>query len=243
MPYVKELQSFKVFPLCHLHLTPPSSPFVLRQHWNYLPRPHILLLSPWQLSRPQLKWHQLRFLTGRDVTDDQRANLHKYLWETYNATEYLESFPFLVIGCHGGPPDDPPFSVAGAIAICRDAKEFAFITPIGEFAQGDEIEVDDDILDQIVRWKYLQRTSSFILPISGLSVRESVSYGQCLWWRCPLSAKRSTYVFVIVPWCGQAFVGLTLSPRGTTKTLPRIRSTIKHVYTHHSTTASPVLCW
>lgn len=29
------------------------------------------------------------------------------------------------------------------------------MTPTGEFAQGDEIEVDDDILDQIVRWKYL----------------------------------------------------------------------------------------
>ena len=112
-------------------------------------------------------WDSDGFLTARDITD-QRANLPKYLWETCNTTEHLESFPFLVIGCQGGPSDDPPSSVAGAIAICRDAKEFAFMTPIGDFAQGDEIEVGDDILDQIVRWKYLQRTSPFILPISGL---------------------------------------------------------------------------
>ncbi|RKK66198.1 hypothetical protein BFJ69_g15613 [Fusarium oxysporum] len=93
-------------------------------------------------------WGSDGFLTARDITD-QRANLHKYLWETCNATEHLESFPFLVIGCQRGPSDHPPFSVAGAIAIYRNAKEFAFMTPVGDFAQGDEIEVDDDILDQI----------------------------------------------------------------------------------------------
>ncbi|KAI7771106.1 hypothetical protein LZL87_013905 [Fusarium oxysporum] len=80
----------------------------------------------------------------------QRATLHKGLWGIYNAIKYLESFPFLVFGCHDGPPDDPPFLVARAIAIWRDAKDFAFMTLVGDFAQGDEIEVDDDILDQIV---------------------------------------------------------------------------------------------
>ncbi|EWZ28750.1 uncharacterized protein FOBCDRAFT_281845 [Fusarium oxysporum Fo47] len=68
----------------------------------------------------------------------------------HNATEYLESFPF-VIGCQGGPSDDPPFSVAGVIAIWRDAKDFGFMPLVGDFTQGDEIEVDDDILDQIMK--------------------------------------------------------------------------------------------
>ncbi|KAH7267557.1 uncharacterized protein BKA55DRAFT_684827 [Fusarium redolens] len=97
-------------------------------------------------------WDSEGFLTGRDVTDDQRAALHELLKEKYNATEFLESFPFLIIGCQGGPPDEDnrPFSVAGAIAIWRDAKEFNFNPLVGDLGQGDHIEVSDAILDQIV---------------------------------------------------------------------------------------------
>ncbi|KAG5749705.1 hypothetical protein H9Q70_007650 [Fusarium xylarioides] len=58
--------------------------------------------------------------------------------------------PFLVMECDGGPPHDPPFSVAGAIAIWRDAKDFPFFPLVGNFAHGDYIEVRDDIADQIV---------------------------------------------------------------------------------------------
>ncbi|KAK2124291.1 hypothetical protein NOF04DRAFT_1193982 [Fusarium oxysporum II5] len=165
MPYVKELQSFKVSPfviyvLLHLlHLLSSVNAEIIS---------HALISFCYHQgsyrdhSLNDIKfWDSNGFLTGRDVTD-QSANLHKYLWETYNATEYLESFPFLVMGCQGGPSDNPPFSVAGVIAIWRDAKDFGFMPLVGDFTQGDEIEVDDDILDQIVRWKYLQRMKSFL---------------------------------------------------------------------------------
>ncbi|KAI1037774.1 hypothetical protein LB503_009413 [Fusarium chuoi] len=95
-------------------------------------------------------WDSDGFLTVKNISDDQRATLNKYLVERYRLVAYTQSLPFLVMECHGGPPDDPPFSIAGAIAIWRDANDIPFLPVVGDFAIGDVIEVEDDIVDQIV---------------------------------------------------------------------------------------------
>ncbi|RBR24569.1 uncharacterized protein FIESC28_02619 [Fusarium coffeatum] len=96
-------------------------------------------------------WDSDGYLTGKDVSDEQRNTLYNLLNKDYGATDVLESFPFLIIGCSGGPPDKKkrPFSVAGAIAIWRDAEHFDFRPIVGDLGQGDPIEVDNSILDQI----------------------------------------------------------------------------------------------
>ncbi|KAF5699675.1 hypothetical protein FMUND_14636 [Fusarium mundagurra] len=95
-------------------------------------------------------WNNDGFLDVKNVTKDQWAILINHLWERYHVIGYLQSMPFLVMECDGGPPHDPPFSVAGAIAIWRDAKDFSFFPLVGNFAHGDYIEAEDDIVDQIV---------------------------------------------------------------------------------------------
>ncbi|KIL86385.1 hypothetical protein FAVG1_10214 [Fusarium avenaceum] len=97
-------------------------------------------------------WDDEGFMGASHLTSSQQQSLHKHLLETFNATEILESFPFLIIGCKGGPPDEDkrPFSVAGAIAIWRDAEDFNFMPIVGDLGYGDPIEVEDHILDQIV---------------------------------------------------------------------------------------------
>ncbi|KAF5578909.1 uncharacterized protein FSUBG_13699 [Fusarium subglutinans] len=81
---------------------------------------------------------------------DSFITLDKHLGERHNIVAYQESLPFLVLECHGGPPDDPPFSMAGAIAIWGDAEDGFFYPLVGDFADGEDIEVEDDIIDQIV---------------------------------------------------------------------------------------------
>ncbi|KAG4282107.1 hypothetical protein FPRO06_11010 [Fusarium proliferatum] len=95
-------------------------------------------------------WDSDGFLTVKNISDDQRATLNKYLVERYRLVAYTQSLPFLVMECHGSPPDDPPFPIAGAIAIWRDANDIPFLPVVGDFAIGDVIEVEDDIVDQIV---------------------------------------------------------------------------------------------
>ncbi|KAF5676492.1 hypothetical protein FCIRC_7051 [Fusarium circinatum] len=81
--------------------------------------------------------------------EDSFTTLDNYLGERYNIVGYQESLLFLVLECHGGPPDDPPFSVAGAFAIWGDAEDGFFYPLVGDFADGEKIEVEDDIIDQM----------------------------------------------------------------------------------------------
>lgn len=78
-------------------------------------------------------WDCDGFRTVKNISDDQRDTLNEYLVERYRIAACLESLPFVVMECHGGPPDDPPFSVAGAIAIWRDANDFPFRPIVGDF--------------------------------------------------------------------------------------------------------------
>ncbi|KAF4485546.1 hypothetical protein FAGAP_11609 [Fusarium agapanthi] len=101
-------------------------------------------------------------ISAENVTDEQHLAFRKFLFEHYNATELQESFPFLAIGCKGGPPpeDQRPFSVAGAIAIWLDAEDFYFRPIIGHKGQGEVLVVDDTIVNQI---EYLQIPSQDII--------------------------------------------------------------------------------
>ncbi|KLO78804.1 hypothetical protein LW93_4125 [Fusarium fujikuroi] len=109
-----------------------------------------MVSAAWKAIDDITYWDSEGSQHARNVSDDQRATLNQYLVEGYQVVAYQGSLPFLVMECDGGPPDNPPFSVAGAIAIWRDAND-CFLRPlVGDFAIGDEIEVEDDIIDQIV---------------------------------------------------------------------------------------------
>ncbi|KAF5648659.1 hypothetical protein F52700_975 [Fusarium sp. NRRL 52700] len=96
-------------------------------------------------------WDSDGDLDAKNVTRDQHNTLYDYLVERYHVVACLEALPFLVLECHGGPPHDPPFLVAGAIAIWRDAKDPFFRPLAGDFAHGDYVDIRDDMIDQIVQ--------------------------------------------------------------------------------------------
>ncbi|KAM0420551.1 hypothetical protein ACHAPT_011720 [Fusarium lateritium] len=100
-------------------------------------------------------WDKDGFLTGYDVSETQRLALRTILLQHYNATDLLECFPFVVIGCEGGPPSEEhrPFSIAGAVAIWRDAEDFHFKPLVGDLGQGDEIDIDPAMVDRMVRFE------------------------------------------------------------------------------------------
>ncbi|KAF5599982.1 hypothetical protein FPANT_2885 [Fusarium pseudoanthophilum] len=101
-------------------------------------------------------------ISAKDVTKEQHMALCRFLFDQYNVTEIQESFPFLVLGCKGGPPaeDQRPFSIAGAIAIWMDAEEFGFMPIVGYPGQGEILEIEDAIVNQV---EYLQIPSQDII--------------------------------------------------------------------------------
>ncbi|KAG5815339.1 hypothetical protein H9Q74_010038 [Fusarium xylarioides] len=126
-------------------------------------------------------------LSAKDVTKEQRLALRKLLFDEYNATELQESFPFLVIGCKGGPPaeDQRPFSVAGAIAIWTDAEDFYFRPFVGYPGQGEVLEVDDAIVNQI---EHLQ-----------IPPRDIILYFANLWPECQAVSVLWTFLVIELP--------------------------------------------
>ncbi|KAJ4307535.1 hypothetical protein N0V84_012661 [Fusarium piperis] len=97
-------------------------------------------------------WNEDGFLTNEHVTEPQRTALQIYLRQEYNVTDFLECFPFLLMGCEGGPPSEErrPFSIAGAIAIWKDASDFNFKPIFGDLGQEDEINIDPTMLKGLV---------------------------------------------------------------------------------------------
>lgn len=79
---------------------------------------------------------------------DARKELRHYLCEKYGVVTILFCEPFLVLGCDGclPSPDARPFSVAGQIAIWRDASDMNFIARVGTsgFASAFEGDKNDD---------------------------------------------------------------------------------------------------
>ncbi|KAF5001909.1 hypothetical protein FDECE_10813 [Fusarium decemcellulare] len=73
-----------------------------------------------------------RKFDSHNLSVAQQEAVHQYLFNIYNATGYLMSWPFLVIGCRGSPPseDDRPSSVAGAISIWRGADDMYNNAPL-----------------------------------------------------------------------------------------------------------------
>ncbi|KAF5556938.1 hypothetical protein FMEXI_992 [Fusarium mexicanum] len=98
--------------------------------------------------------------------NDHFTTLHKYLGGRYNIVAYQSSLPFLVLECDGGPPDDPPFSVAGAIAIWTYAGDGFFWPVVGGFAYGEDVEVEDNIIDQMYQTEISSR--DMILHLANL---------------------------------------------------------------------------
>ncbi|KAG8667476.1 hypothetical protein FPOAC2_12640 [Fusarium poae] len=115
-------------------------------------------------------------LTGNDVSDDHRMALFEVLWECYKATDFLETLPFLAIGCQGGPPDEDkrPFLVAGAIAIWTDAINFGTAPFVEDLERDDPVEVNDDFVDQVSRLSQLVEELS---PVGGQGHVEDVGQG------------------------------------------------------------------
>jgi hypothetical protein len=96
-------------------------------------------------------WDSDGFMTCQDIPEKHHRDLRAYLFEHYGAVDILEVLPFLVIGCKDGPPqeDSRPFSIAGAIAIWRDAHDMSFKPVVGDSGQADNIEIDQVFLDKI----------------------------------------------------------------------------------------------
>lgn len=65
---------------------------------------------------------------------------------------YSNAFPFLVIGCKGGPPsgEQRPCTIAEAIASWKDADDLNFKPLIGDLGQGDDIDIDPAMANRIL---------------------------------------------------------------------------------------------
>ncbi|KAM0362293.1 hypothetical protein HYE67_005827 [Fusarium culmorum] len=115
-------------------------------------------------------WDRYGCLTGHDVTNDQHRALLEVLRKNYKTTELLETFPFLIIGCQGSPPDEDkrPFSVARAIAIWRDARNSDMKHIVGDIGQGDDIEVEDDLILQMDFLEVRGSSKNIILQLANL---------------------------------------------------------------------------
>lgn len=101
-------------------------------------------------------------------------------------TELLETFPFLIIGCQGGPQDEDkrPFSVAGAIAIWRDARNSDMNHIVGDIGQGDAIEVEDNLILQMDFLEVRGSSKNIILQLANLwpECEAICVHGTNLWW-------------------------------------------------------------
>ncbi|KAK1975880.1 hypothetical protein LZ30DRAFT_736184 [Colletotrichum cereale] len=88
-----------------------------------------------------------------NLTKEQNQALREYLFNEYNLLSIDYCFPFIVLSCTGDAPaeDNRPFTIAGAIAIWLSEDDGNFLPTFGDFAGGDNINIDDEITSMMKR--------------------------------------------------------------------------------------------
>lgn len=91
------------------------------------------------------------WLAQTNLTTEQTNAIIYYLCTKYHAVEIGIALPFIEVVCRGGPPaeDNRPPTIADAIAVWRSEDDGMFSPIFGEFAWGDEIDIDKIIVSMI----------------------------------------------------------------------------------------------